>query len=128
VKFSKETAPILSAKGKIWLGRARYKLQIAIENKLKNAPNIELDADKFADFAFETHTDAYWDAGLSEVDLLDLIHIGFTPDFSEWIDERSRVQAYDIAGKLVVHWTSDVVEAVKRRSEEAGEYFRDILK
>jgi hypothetical protein len=91
-------------------------------------PDFEMDSDKFKDFPFKTHTEAYWSAGLSKVTLLDLIRIGFTPDFSEWLDERSRVQAYDIAGKLVTCWTSEVIKAVKQRSDEVGEYFKEILK
>ena len=128
VIFSIKTSPKLSPQGKIWLEQARKRLQLAIENKLKKKPEIELNSEEFTAFAFNTHVQAYWDSGLGELPIPDLIRIGFTPDFKEWLDKRSRVQAYDITGKLVTCWTSEVVEAVKQKTQEVEEYFKDIVK
>jgi hypothetical protein len=119
---------MLSAKGKVWLQTAKTLLQIELERAIGKRPQLELDSEELTKFAFESHANVYWAAGLDKIEILDLIRIGFTPDFSEWLDERSRVQAYDISGKLVQAWTKDVIEAVQQRSESAAEYFKEILK
>jgi hypothetical protein len=100
VRFSTETYPKLSEKGKKWLDNARTLLQQAIEQELKKNGKIELDSKRFKSFAFGTHVGAYWNAGLSSLPLNDLRRIVLTPDFKEWEDPKSRQQAYDIAGRL----------------------------
>jgi hypothetical protein len=110
------------------LEKARLRLQKAIEIKLKKDGKIELDSKEFGDFAFASHPDAYWKAGLSELHPMDLLRIGWTPDFKEWLDEKSRVQVYDIAGRYFELWTREAEEARRQRSDEVKDYFRNILK
>jgi hypothetical protein len=128
VRFSTETYPKLSEKGKNWLVEARLRLQKAIEIKLKKNGEIELDSKEFGDFAFASHPDAYWEAGLGELHPLDLLRIGWTPDFKEWLDKKSRVQVYDIGGRFLELWKEEAEEAIRRRSDEVKDYFKNILK
>ena len=128
VRFSAEISPQLSDVGKKWLNDARSLLQQAIEQELKKNGEIELDSKHFKSFAFGTHVDAYWNAGLEALSLPDLIRIGFTPDFKEWKDSDSRQQAYDIAGRLAEVWKYEAEAALRQRSDEVTEYFKKILK
>ncbi|MEO6097867.1 MAG: hypothetical protein ABIW76_20295 [Fibrobacteria bacterium] len=128
VRFGTETAPKLSPAGKAWLADARYLLQKTIEKRLPLNPEMELDSAAFKTFAFETHPEAYWDAGLGNLPLTDLIIIGFTPDFKEWMDPETRSQAYDIGGRMVEMYRHELDDAMRKRTDAVVEYFKDILK
>jgi hypothetical protein len=128
VRFGTETAPKLSPAGKAWLAKARYLLQRYIEDKLPLNPEVELDSAKFKDFAFKTHPRAYWKAGLGDLPITDLIIIGFTPDFKEWLDPGTRAQAYDIGGRMVTMYKEEFEDAIRKRTDSVVEYFKDFLK
>jgi hypothetical protein len=74
-RFSSVTKQNLSEAGKKWLDEALYNLQTAIEKKLvskrKEDQNIELDDEKFTDFAFDSHVEAYEDAGVLSLPIMD---------------------------------------------------------
>lgn len=127
IRFSKDTAPKLSAHGKRWLALARLYLQHAIETGLKNTTTLEMESGSFKDYAFKSHPKAYWDAGLGNLPLKDLIIIGFTPDIKEWLDEGTRAQAYDVAGRMVEEYRYTIEEAIKQRSQDVVEYFKEFL-
>lgn len=128
VRFGTETAPKLSQAGKAWLAKARHLLQKTIEKRLLLNPEMELDSTAFKTFAFETHPGAYWDAGLGNLPLSDLIIIGFTPDFKEWMDPETRSQAYDIGGRMMEMYRHELDDAMRKRTDAVVEYFKDILK
>lgn len=83
-RFTDETAPKLSAKGQVWLDKARLNLQTAIEGELRRDPvafdKLEQQPRKFTRFAYGTHPNAYLKAGISGLPVRDLVAIGGTPD------------------------------------------------
>jgi len=56
--------------------------------------NIELNNERFREFAFATHPEAYMPDKMSEFTFGDLSIIGMTPDFKEWKDEATWRQAF----------------------------------
>lgn len=56
--------------------------------------NIELDNDRFREFAFATHPQAYMPDKMSEFFFRELAQIGLTPDFKEWDDPATWRQAF----------------------------------
>jgi hypothetical protein len=128
VRFSTELYPKLSEKGKAWLGRARVNLQEAIEDKLGRRPEIELDDQGFANFAFSTHAKAYWKAGLHDVPLTDKVKIALTPDAKEWLQGETWKQAADVAGREMSATADDAVVAAKQVAEDVKQYFEDLFK
>lgn len=49
--------------------------------------NIELDNNRFQEFAFATHPDAYNPMKMQKFPLEDLIRFALTPDLKEWFGE-----------------------------------------
>ena len=96
-RFSKELYPNLSHEGKRWLNKALVNLQTAIELKLKTNPTIELDNDLFQKFAFDSHVDAYENAGLFKLPISDLLKIGSTPDISDLLSANGLRQMKQVA-------------------------------
>jgi hypothetical protein len=84
-KFTKVTYGKLSAKGKAWLLKTRCLLQERLEAALEEDPTIELNDEAFTNAAFEMHSQAYLDAGLSDLPAGDLWEIMWTPEKSEWL-------------------------------------------
>jgi len=78
----------------------RYKLNDS-EARHKFYSDLELSSTKFKDFAFATHPDAYLDAGLTRLPLLDLIRITITPDFAEWKELDTIEQAWIVLKDMV---------------------------
>ena len=62
--------------------------------------NIELDNERFSEFAFATHPDAYDPIEMKTLTALDLWKILLTPDISEWFDASTRTQALIMAMNL----------------------------
>lgn len=58
-KFTEELYEKLTEEGKAWMEETKLLLQRAIEEKLMQAPEIELDGEALKDFAFKSHTDVY---------------------------------------------------------------------
>jgi len=74
---------------------------VAIEDKLKLDPYIEENNSKFQAFAFDSHVDAYENAGLFGLPLSDLYKIGMTPDIFDLISPNGLRQAKEVAGDYV---------------------------
>lgn len=70
-KFTEELFDKLTEEGKVWMEDTKLKLQQAIENKLMQAPEIELDEEAFRDFAFKSHTEVYEETHAMELCLAD---------------------------------------------------------
>ncbi|MBI5369261.1 MAG: hypothetical protein HZA54_19650 [Planctomycetes bacterium] len=104
LRFTHELRPLLSDTGRAWLDRARLNLQTAIENERRRDPEafarLEEDPDAFRRFAYDTHADAYWRAGLADLPIMDLIRIGTTPDLRDLFTEAGLGQVVDIAGRM----------------------------
>ncbi|HDR8859947.1 TPA: hypothetical protein QDA74_003362 [Burkholderia territorii] len=113
--------PRLSPQGKAWLNKARKLLQVNMEDGLNQnmmgdtiqmaSPTpgnggvdmkwpqfeLEMNTEKFKEFAFKTHPMAYLDGGLADLPIMDLVRIGTRPNIQEWGDGRTWGQAVDSA-------------------------------
>ncbi|MCB9495769.1 MAG: glucosaminidase domain-containing protein [Fibrobacteria bacterium] len=124
-RFTVETSPTLTEEGQKWLVEARKLLQIAIENRLRysdrnrDAATIEFDDEfrAFKKFAFDSHPDAYWDAGLKSLETLDLVKIVLTPDIKDLLSPEGIDQATDIGRLFAEYWADHPVEFAKRSGE-----------
>lgn len=65
----------------------------------------------FTAFAYGTHADAYWNAGLGNLDLFDLAMIGLTPDIADLVPWSGISQAADIAVRLGDKWVTDAIDS-----------------
>ena len=115
-RFTDEMTPKLSDEGKIWLEKARVNLQVAIEERREQDPvlfdSVEKDSMQFRTFAYDTHPQAYWDAGLGNLGILDLIMIGLTPDVGDLVPWEGISQVADIAVRLGGRWTENAIDGV----------------
>lgn len=113
-RFTHETAPRLSPEGRAWLGRARVNLQVAIENRRMQDPaafdQLEKNNLAFRSFCFGTHADAYWSAGLGDLNLFDLAQVGLTPDVQDLLAWDGVTQAADIGGRLFAVWGESAID------------------
>ncbi len=118
-RFTNETNKLLSKQGKQLLVNARKNLQVAIEDKLKADPTIELrnGGNDFKEFAFESHIDAYWNAGLYRLNTVDLVAIVLTPNFKDLMSKDGIEQATKMIDKLINYWLDNPKEGFKRGVE-----------
>lgn len=77
LRFSKETITKLSNKGKKWVEQTRNNLQVAIEQELKENPDLEVknNGKDFNEFVFNSHLEAYWKSGIYKLEIQDLTEI-----------------------------------------------------
>jgi len=127
VKFSTELYPKLSKEGQGWLTRARQNLQDAIEDGLQLDPTIELNGRAFREFAFGTHADAYWNAGLHRLPLGDKLKIVNEPDKKEWLKLDTWKQAGDVGGREVKATGGDAWDGAKHVAQDVKQYFEDLF-
>lgn len=99
-RFTEVLSPELSKQGQEWMVRARQNLQVAIETELARNPEIEKDDAAFTAFAYETHSRAYLDAGLTDLPIDDLIRVAVTPNLSDTLNSQ---------GLAVIASTAEVV-------------------
>lgn len=146
-KFEDETYKVLSNKGKIWLQNTKLNLQKYLEQGLlnekyfsRNFPmynriynfegaltGIELDNDKFQDFAFATHPDAYIDAGMLELGLVDLWYIGNTPELTEFREARTQKQVMLVVEKFIIKYITIPFTWPTEKLIEAGENVKQVI-
>lgn len=115
-RFTHEVGPLLSVPGQSWLVRVRAGLQVAIEDERDRDPagfdRLEQDNQAFRSFAFDTHPEAYWDAGLIELPVADLLTIGLTPDTEDLLSWFGILQVSDIAARLAAAWGADALDII----------------
>jgi hypothetical protein len=115
-RFTEHTNTLLSHDGQKWLAQARINLQVAIESRLAMGPvafdALEKDNDAFRAFAYGTHADAYWNAGLGELSIFDLSSIGLTPDVEDLLAFAGLTQVADIGTRLLGTWGTDAIDYV----------------
>lgn len=104
-RFSEVTRPLLSPAGQVWLDRVREGLQRAMEAERVRDPlgfvALEHQDQRFLDFAYGTHPDAYLEAGLDQLPLRDLLIIGTTPDARDLLSARGRRQIMQVLHRLL---------------------------
>jgi len=115
-RFTNETFPDLSDKGKAWLLRSRRTLQEKMEGMLQDPANAGLEhrADELRDRAFDQHSDAYLEAGLYDA-LGDMWDILKTPDLAEWAPGPTWREAGQTAGGLLSQGAADIEDAIIKR-------------
>jgi hypothetical protein len=86
-KFTEELFEKLSDEGKIWMEDTKLKLQEAIEAKLKQEPNIELDEEAFKEFAFKSHAEVYEETHAMQLCLADKTSIVACMDIKDLFGE-----------------------------------------
>ncbi len=86
-KFTKTLYNRLSDVGKLWMIQTRLELQLEIEHKLCNDPQIELRKDEFKEFTFESHAKIYKKTGVMELSLLDRFAILVSLDIKDLFGE-----------------------------------------
>lgn len=113
-RFTMETDQRLSSNGQAWLDRARVLLQVAIEDERVADPvafdRLERNDAAFTRFAYDSHPDAYWDAGLGGLSIFDLTNIGLTPDARDLFGWDGIVQVADIGCRLGDAWGSNALD------------------
>lgn len=74
--------------------------KIRMQNTKNYYTNIELDNDKFQEFAFATHPDAYDPLEMKSLPADDLLKVMSTPDMKEWLGAATWAQALIMARNL----------------------------
>lgn len=86
-RFASLTRKDLSSQGLKWRDKTLKALQDAMEAKRAADPvgfaELERNPNKFKDFVYGTHTDAYIESGLFELPIRDIITIAHTPDIGD---------------------------------------------
>ncbi|PTL83795.1 hypothetical protein [Vitiosangium sp. GDMCC 1.1324] len=86
----------LSPEGLAWRDRALKGLQDAMEKRIHDGAakfaELERDPEKFKDFAYDTHVDAYVKAGLFALPAQDLKTILLTPDYQDLLNPEGMKQ------------------------------------
>jgi hypothetical protein len=98
-----------------------------MERGLLRDQALELDDQSFTAFAFGTHPDAYWEAGLYDIPLWDKILIGLTPDKVEWLSKRTRDQAVDVGGRYGGQLKRDAAERAHELALDVKDFFRTLV-
>lgn len=115
-RFTTETSPRLTPEGQAWLVRARVNLQVAIEGERARDgeafDRLEKNDAAFTSFAYGTHADAYWNAGLGDLNLFDLANIGLTPDMKDLLAKDGLLQVVDIGSRLLGTWGTSAIDYV----------------
>lgn len=126
VRFSTQLYPKLSPYGQTWLANARRLLQVYMEEGLQRNMAVELDSDKFQKFAFDTHPDAYWNAGFADLPWGDKINVAKTPDWAELKSRGTWKQAGDIGLRQAGYWAKEAAEAQKAIAKDIVDFFRSL--
>jgi hypothetical protein len=107
-RFVKVLRPTLSPAGKKWLDCTLVALQTAIEER-RDAnvwafAELEQDNDKFKDFAYGTHSNAYVSCGVCELSIVDETKIVLTPDAKDLLGFEGIKQIADSFLQCQVNW------------------------
>ncbi|MFJ4293205.1 hypothetical protein ACIP1U_26010 [Cupriavidus sp. NPDC089707] len=149
--YGEKLYPRLTAKGKAWLVLARILLQQNMEDGLSqnmrgNSISIackfnsnrgfrmiatkcelELDSDKFKEFAFKTHVPAYLDGGLADLPPDDLMKIGGQPNIEEWLDGATWEQAFDSGSEVGMYKVTHPRQTIKETGEALVRVIQGLL-
>ncbi len=113
--------PELTPDGQGWLRRTLRLLQDFMEEARAQDPEhfsrLELDGERFEDFAFETHSTAYLEAGLLALPVEDLWKIVKTPDVSDLLRPDGLREILDVVEAMAL----DDLGAIFRRWRGDGE-------
>jgi hypothetical protein len=101
-RFSEQLPAKMTPEGVQWLKRARLNLQQAIETAVRRDPRafdrLEQDDKAFTRFAYDTHADAYRQAGIRDIPLRDWIAVGTIPDPQDLFSPAGVKQMVAVSG------------------------------
>lgn len=109
---SSERLEKLSEAGKSWTTKVTVLLQEKLNQILLNNPDIELNSDLLEKKAFESHVEAYLEAGLLELPMSDKMNIFFTVDCKDLVKENGRQQVWDVVEAQILYYKSNPGAAV----------------
>jgi RHS repeat-associated protein len=116
-RFKYETKQTLSKKGQKWLDKALINLQDEMEKGLEQNKNIELNNEKFTDFAFDTHVNAYEKAGILKLGVVDKVKIMLTVDPKDLLSPGGLKQAGIVASHQMELYAKEPKFALKQATE-----------
>jgi len=122
-EFKYETRENLSPEGQIWLDKALVNLQYAMEKGLRENPSLESNSDAHRKFAFDTHVDAYEDAGVLSLSVMDKVKITLTPEPQDLLSEEGLKQARQVAADQLEMYQKNPRFAAQQASEAAWGYY-----
>ncbi|NUA32013.1 hypothetical protein [Cupriavidus basilensis] len=149
--YGEKLYPRLTPLGQLWLIAARRNLQQNMEDGLKQNMRgdsiaipckfnsnrgfrlsatkfeLELNSDKFKEFAFKTHVPAYLDGGLAGLPPDDLMKIGGQPNIEEWLDGATWGQALDSGAEVGKHKVTHPRQTVKETGEALVRAIQSLL-
>jgi RHS repeat-associated protein len=114
VRFQDVTRQTLSKDGRKWLDQTLVNLQTAMEIGLSENPGIELDDDLFTQFAYQSHVQAYLNAGVLKLSILDKVKIMLTPDASDLLSPLGLEQVQRIAKEQLVYYLDNPFFAIRQ--------------
>ena len=134
VKEFDELSPELSEDGQEWVTETRENLQQAFEDRIADDPEafdeLEQDPEALRDWAFDSHSDAYLDAGFADLPAEDILQIATTPRFEDFLDNNAIREAVEVGVQAVIDNPSLAAEvpaeAVKQLTEWAADGLIDI--
>jgi hypothetical protein len=110
--FTEELRPELSAQGQAWCDQTALNLQNAIEGpraaSALSFDALEKDEAAFREMAFDTHPDAYLDAGLASLPVSDLAKISLTPEVGDLVTEAGLTQVAEVGLRMLPSWAEDL--------------------
>ena len=116
-RFLEETFDIVSTPGKIWVRKVLLQLQLAIEDKLVENPDIESESKDFKSFAFKSHVPIYKKAGFLELSVLDKVKIVLTPDLKDLLSPEGVQQAVEMGKEHAYYYLANPMFALKQGVE-----------
>lgn len=100
-EFKYKTYNMLSSEGKTWCLKTLELLQRAMSNLLSKDPDLELDHNAFTKAAFATHVNAYCEAGIMWLSVLDKALIFTTVYPSDLFSENGLKQVAEVSAKQI---------------------------
>lgn len=123
-RFSALGGNDLSPEGLAWRDAALRNLQKAVEKKrLEGGCDfnaLEEDEGAFQSFAYDTHVNAYLDAGLLRLPLQDLTSIGLTPDVKDLLSSDGLRQVAEVLKRTAPSDVGNVLGSTVESAKESA--------
>ena len=124
-----ELSPELSEDGQEWVTDTRVNLQEAFEDRIADDPKafaeLERDPEKLREWAFDSHSDAYLDAGFADLPADDIVKIATTPRFEDFFSNDALKEAVEVGVQALVDNPSLAAEIPPAALRRVGELAKD---
>lgn len=126
-----ELSPELSEDGQEWVTETRENLQEAFEERIAEDPEafaeLERDPEKLREWAFDSHSDAYLDAGFADLPAEDILKIATTPRFEDFFDNQAIKEAVEVGVQAVIDNPALAVEVPAEALNQLKDWAADGL-